>query len=416
MVEENNDKEARRLGRRMIILGWLAQNASSGLAFGVFGTTLVALEQRYHVERSLSALGIPLLLLALAIGAPIIGTFVHRIGTRVLMTAGAALFSAGYVVLMLAPNIYVVLAGYAFLIGPGYALLGAMLPSTLISHWFEKGRGRALGIINMPALLAIVPLIATRMLGVGGLYMVYGAAALFMAALVPAMLMIVDKPSDRGLMPVGASAVGGGEALPPPIGYGVLAAQPAYWTVVIMGCILGGDGVVVSSHIVAMGIGWGFDPLAAAALLTAVGGFGIAGAPLFGWLSDKFGGVPALTLNAGFQGLLWIGLLFHPSYPVTLAIACGFGIGSGGMTSTFYATLSERFGPRNFSRAYGLFGITNLPFTVGAPAMAGILYARTGSYQLPFLIVLGALGLTIVLGILLRVSDGRAAPATALPT
>src|SRR6202007_673058 len=115
---------------------------------------------RFHVDRSLSALGVPLLLLALAIGAPIIGAVVHRVGTRVLMTAGAGLSAAGYVLLMMAPNIYVVLASYALLIGPGYALLGAMLPSTLISHWYEQGRGRALGIINMPALLAVVPLIA----------------------------------------------------------------------------------------------------------------------------------------------------------------------------------------------------------------------------------------------------------------
>lgn len=409
MVEDNNDKQARRLGLRMTVIAWFAQNACAGIGFGVFGTSLVALEQRFHVDRSLSALGVPLLLLALAIGAPIIGAVVHRVGTRVLMTAGAALSAAGYVVLMVAPNIYVVLASYALLIGPGYALLGAMLPSTLISHWYEQGRGRALGIINMPALLAVVPLIATRLLALGGLHLVYAAAALFMAALVPVMLMIIDKPSDRGLVPVGATAANRDEVGPPPVDYRALAARPAYWAVVLMGCILGGNGVVVSAHIVAMGIGRGFDPLAAAALLTAVGGFGIAGAPLFGWLSDRIGGVPALTINAALQSLLWVGLLLDPSYGFTLAIACGFGIGSGGMTGTFYATLSERFGARNFSRAYGLFGISNLPFTVGAPAMAGILYARTGSYRLSILIVLGALGVSILLGLLLRVSDGRRA-------
>jgi MFS family permease len=404
---EVDDREARKIGRRMAIIAFMAQNAASGLSFGVFGTMLVPLEQYFHVDRSISALGMPLLLMALALGAPIIGGIVHRIGTRKLMVAGAALGALGYGSLMVAPNIYVVLAAYALLIGPGYALLGAMLPSSLVSHWYAAGRGRVLGLINIPALLALVPLGATRLLEWGGLKLVYGSAALFMAILILPLLMIIDRPEERGLRPIGGAPQSHAEAPALPVAYATLAARPVLWLVLLIGCLLGSTGAAMSTHIVAYGISRGFDPLAAAAFLTVLGLSGVIGAPLFGWLADRFGGIGALMMDGGLQALLFAGLLFEPSYAVVLAIACGFGVASNGMVSAFYATLSERFGAQNFSRVYGLFGIANLVFVVGAPTMAGVIYTRTGNYQLPFAIMLGSSCLAIMVGLLVRANDGR---------
>jgi MFS family permease len=407
-MRENNEKESRRIGRRMAVIAFLAQNAASGLSFGIFGTMLVPLEQHFQVDRSISALGMPLLLMSLALGAPIIGGIVHRVGARKLMTGGAMLGALGYGLLMIAPNIYVVLAAYALLIGPGYALLGAMLPSSLVSLWYAKGRGRVLGLINIPALLALIPLVATRLLEWGGLKLVYGCAALFMAALIIPLLTIVDRPAARGLRPVGDAPEALAEEEAPPARYGALAVKPVLWLVVLIGCLLGCTGAAMSTHIVAYGISRGFDPLAAAAFLTFLGLSGVIGAPLFGWLADRFGGVAALTIDGALQALLFACLLFEPSYPMVLAIACGFGVASNGMVSSFFTTLSERFGAENFSRVYGLFGIANVAFIVGAPTMAGVVYTQTGSYALPFAIMLGGSVLAILVGLLIRVGDARA--------
>jgi hypothetical protein len=41
--------------------------------------------------------------------------------------------------------------------------------------------------------------------------------------------------------------------------------------------------------------------------------------------------------------------------------------------------LSEGFGRENFSRAYGLVNLINLPFSVVSVPAASMVYARTGS-------------------------------------
>jgi MFS family permease len=374
-------------GWRMTFVAWLSQNMAIGLTFGVYGTLITSFERIYGVNRSVSTLGISLVLLAFALVGPVVGSQLHRISIRTAMISGACLSAAGYALVSAASSMTSVLLCYGLLIGPGAALLGGMLPSALVSNWFETGRGRALGLVNMPVLVAVAPVVSSWILAVWGLSTVFVVLAGLMLCLIPMLFLIIDHPSKKGLLPVGGHKQVSGSVQRPKnalLGYGALVRKPIYWGIVLLGCVMAAGGTVMSIHIVPMAVGLGIDPGRAALLLASIGGLGILGSPLFGMITDRFGGVAALSLNAVLQSMLWSVMLVQPPFPVLLLVSCGLGLTAGGMIASLSSTFSEYFGTANFGRAYGLFAFCSLPFIVGAPVLAGYLFSTQGSYQSPF--------------------------------
>jgi MFS family permease len=413
----DDGRKARRLGARMVVLSWLAYNMTFGLAFGSYGTFVTTFETKFQVTRSVSTLGLPLVLLSLALLAPFVGGLIGRISIRAMMIAGAALSAAGYLLLDFADGMGPVLADYALLIGPGAVLLGALLPSVLVTNWYDTGRGRALGIVNMPLLVGIVPPVSYWMTDHLGIGIVFAVMAAAMLALVPVLFLVVDRPADRGLRPIGAGSAADGEPLAPvPVGYRAIARQPTYWMVALTGCVMSGGAVTMVTHFVAMAVGWGIDPTRAALLVTAVGFMGVVGSPLFGFVADRIGGSSSLALNAALQAAMWLLMLSHPAFPLLLTITAILGTASGGMVPAMNTALSERFGAENIGRTYGLFVFINLPFTVGLPALTGYLFDATGGYTAAFIGIAAALSLVAAMGLALRIAEGRARRAVALPS
>jgi MFS family permease len=276
-----------------------------------------------------------------------------------------------------------------------------MLPSALISNWFETGRGRALGIVNMPVLVAVAPVASSWILAVWGLSTVFVVLTGLMLCLIPMLFLIIDHPSKKGLLPVSSRKRESGSVEQPKqalLGYGSLVRAPIYWGIVLLGCVMAAGGTVMSIHIVPMAVGLGIDPGRAALLLASIGGLGILGSPLFGLITDRFGGVAALSLNALLQAVLWSVMLVQPAFPVLLLVTCGLGLTAGGMIASLSSTFSEYFGTANFGRAYGLFAFCSLPFIVGAPVLAGYLFSVQGSYQSSFGGQIAAFALVSALG------------------
>lgn len=407
------ERSASSRGWRMTFLAWLSQNMAIGLTFGVYGTLITSFERIYGVNRSVSTLGISLVLLAFALVGPIAGSLLHRISIKTAMITGACLSASGYALASSASSMPSVLLCYGLLIGPGAALLGGMLPSALISNWFETGRGRALGIVNMPLLVAVAPVASSWILAKWGLSSVFVVLATLMLCLIPMLFLIIDHPGKRGLLPVGRHERDSGSVEQPKhalMGYGSLVGRPIYWAIVLLGCVMAAGGTVMSIHIVPMAVGLGVDPSRAALLLASIGGLGILGSPLFGMITDRFGGIAALSLNAMLQALLWSVMLVQPSFPVLLLVSCGLGLTAGGMIASLSSTFSEYFGTANFGRAYGLFAFCSLPFIVGAPVLAGYLFSTQGSYQSPFGGQIAAFILVATLGATLVWQRGRIHP------
>lgn len=373
-----------RLGRRMILLAALSQNVATGFMFGSFGAFVVPIEQRMGVDRGLSAAGASLVILAIGLIAPFLGTAMRRFGLRSLLMLGALLCASGYGVASVTTTIWPLLLCYGLLIGPGVALLGLAVPTALVANWFVTGRGRAIGIVNMPIAVALIPTIIAALLpriGLDGTYLVLACCSLL---LVPALFWVVDHPERLGLEPHGRSLEEGTVEEAPALKAGALLATPDYLRLAAAGAMVAGGGAVIATHIMPFAMGEGTDPALAAVFLSLLGGSGVFGSLAYGMLSDRLGGRQALALNAAIQALLWCGLLLPMGFLPRAMLVVLIGLNSGGIVASLGTALSQRFGAVALGGALGLWSFLNLPFTVGMPPLAGFLFERLGGYASAF--------------------------------
>jgi MFS family permease len=363
---------------------------------------LTAVEARLGVGREASTMAVPLLNLVTALLAVAVGGLAARVSLRLAMVTGAALSTAGFLLLALTASYPLYLIAYGLLIGAGMAI-GVVLPPTLVTRWFVVNRGRALGIVTTPVVIAATPLVTTWMLKNHGLPLTYGLLAAMSAAVLVVDLFIVDRPPGSEADPAGADAHGahgaaaagaGGATMPE------LLRSVRFWTMSLVFMASAASSIVLTAHMVPMAKIWGYSPTLAATLLSAMSFAGIAGTLLFGWISDRLGGPRTLALLAFDSAILWVLLLVpHRPFAATIGIIALMGLHGAGALPAMSAALSEVFGQQSFSRAYGLANLVNLPVSVVCVPAAAMIYARTGSYA-GAMVVVAAFLLTACLAVL----------------
>ncbi len=117
----------------------------------------------------------------------------------------------------------------------------------------------------------------------------------------------------------------------------------------------------------------------------------------------------ALAIIVFDSAVLWMLLLLQPPFAVMAVLVGLIGLHGAGVLPVLGLVLSEAFGRENFSRAYGINNLLNLPFAVICVPAAGFVYTKTGSYA-------GAIiGQTIffLIALVLALSARRRRPALA---
>lgn len=395
------------LAFRMAVIAFLNQAITAGSAWGSFSVLLSANESRLGIGREQSTLAVPAVLLVLAVMAPIVGTLATRYPMRRVSVAGAVLSLAGFLLLALTRSYPLYLFAYGVLLGPGLAV-SSVMPSTLVTRWFGANRGKALGLVNIPLVFTLMPLTATHVLHGYGLPATYLMLACLAVVTLAANLMISDPPAAATAPAVGAAgAVQPAEATMSRLGD--LLRNRRFWMLALAANASTAGSIVVTAHIVPMAMSWG-DTAAQAAVLLSVFSLVAMGGPIFyGWLGDRLGGARTLAVLLLGSTVLWTILLLHPSFTLLLVVMGLLGFHAVGAAPVLGLALSEVFGPRDFSRAYGMANLVALPFTVIAAPAAGLIYARSGSYS--GVIVVEAAFLLVMFFVILTI---RRTPALAV--
>ncbi len=377
------------LAGRMAIIAAFSHNLTIGCLFGSFGILLTSVEQRLGVSRELSVLGVSLVTICNAVLSPIVGALAVRYSLRMLFLTGAILSALGYSVLAVTHSFTLYLVAYGLLLGPGMSFSGVVLPSTLVTRWFDKGRGKILGLVHVPIAVALVPLISTFLLARYGVPVTYAALGVLVGViLVPLSLLIVDYPP--GVTPVVAE--NSPPAQPPAEGASAwqILGTPRFWAFAVAAAVNITGIVVLNTHLIPMVGLWGISAAAGATLISVCSLAGIPGSILWGWVADKVGGGPALTLCLLDCAVLWACLLTNPGYPVALILIGLLGMHGSASIPLMGMALSEVFSPASFSRAYGLSTMMTLPFTVIGVQAASTMFVKTGNYTLITFIMIAA--------------------------
>jgi MFS family permease len=377
MTSSNTRASTSRLRFRIGALAFLSFNLAMACMWGTFGVLLTAIEAKMGVGREVSSLAASVVMVSVALSAPVAGILSSKFSLRLLLMVGSLLGSAGYILLALASNIQVTLLAYGLLVGPSLCLCGVVGPGTLVTRWFAAGRGRALGLVHIPIVVALMPLLATFVLHQQGLSTVYIMLAVLMGLNLIAQAFVVDHPA---IMPQTSGEAISAAPVDPGLTTGQLFFRLRFWSMAVAFSSNIGGTMLLSAHLVPMATGWGNDPARAASLLTLMSLAGMLGPLTFGWLADKLGGRLTLTILCFDSAVLWAVLLSKPPFPVLALVIALFGLHSSGSIPAFAMSLSEYFGQSSFARAYGLGNMVTLPFTVLMIPLAAIMFVHTGSY------------------------------------
>lgn len=361
---------------RMAVIAFLHFNIGIGVIWGSFSVLLGAVEARLGIDREASTMGVPLITLISAISAPVLGIMLARHSLRLIAVAGSIFTAAGFVLLAAAPSYTAYLLAFALLLGPGQAV-SAIVPATLVTRWFKTNRGRALGFVCSPVIVAIVPLISAGALQRFGLPATYLILAALAALTAITNLFIIDNPPPVAGQTISAQETGEqGE-----ISIRDIVPRASFWALLIAFIPLTMGAIALSAHMVPLAQSWGLSRTAAASLVSVQSIAGIAGTLLFGWLADRIGGARTVALMSFGSAVLWGFLLLSPTYGPAIILIALIGMHNAGLTPVTSHALSETFGANNFSRVFGVLHLLILPFSVVGAPVGAMIYARTGSYS-----------------------------------
>lgn len=394
------------LAIRMGVIAGLSHNIIIGLIMGHFSVMLASAEQRLGIGGEQAALGMPLVLLGSSVSAPLVGVLLGKYSLRWIMVLGAVLTACGFALLGLTASFPLYLLAYGLFLGPAISLTGSISPATLVTRWFTRNRGLALGLVHLPIVIAVLPVALNWFVGVSGAVNSYLTLALITAVvLVPLTLMIVDHPP-------------GGEAPAPEAAekrtadgsftVAQLLSKPKFWAICIAATASMASSVTLGTLMLPMGTSWGFTRGEAALIQSVMAAVGIPGSILFGWLVDKLGGARTLALIAFNCAVFWALLLLQPPYLATMLIMGLMGMHGAGAIPGLSRAIAELFGQASFSRGYGLNNVITLPFVGAAIVGSAGVYGATGSYA-PALTAMAAFFAVSALLALYAASGRRAA-------
>ena len=371
---------------KMAGIASVLQNWGVVTSIVAYGAALATIEHDLATTRAMASIATSLQLLALGLMSPVVGILLQRVPLRVLLVAGVALGAAGSLVVAFAPHIYWVLAAYALLIGPSSCILGPVTVATLVSRWFDKDRGTALSLANVPIFLLVVPPGAAWLIEAGGRPLLFGVLAAGYLLLLPLIAMVRERPDA-----VAALAVAADDVVPMPqpsaiLTNGQLLARWRFWVLNLGVGVLTGSGVAYTTHGYQIIADKGIDLTLAASVLSAYGLGTVLGVFVFGWLIDRIGALPSLVLGGGILAGLWIAfglvLQLQPLY----LISGLFGATMGSVVAMHGAAITELFGPANVSRAMGLAYFLKIPFLFGFPYLLGKLHDMQHDYVMSLVI------------------------------
>ena len=356
-------------------------------------------------SRSEAVLGYALSWLLLAGVGPLSGWLYDRLGPRFVVAAGGVALALGLALTsrVHAPWQYYLAYGPLVAFGMGGTV---SVSNAMLSRWFLRRRGTALGIVAAGSSLGTVislPVVAVLVTALGWRAALVWYSLVVLLVLVPLpALFYRSAPQALGLVPDGTPGL-----LPAAVritsehAWRVRDAvrTRTFWAAFLM-LLLGVVAFqVLTTHQVAYAADQGIDPEQAALIFGLAGVYQLAGNLLGGTLSDRWGR-QMVFLTGSLLGLVAIVALATVRGPQDIwklhVFALALGIGFGARISLLSAIPADAFGGPRFGLILGLLGAgSGLGGFIG-PLLGGLLFDLTGSYLAAFA---GAGGAVLLSGV-----------------
>ena len=369
----------------------------SGVGFYAFSLFVKSLQSDFDWSRAGIMAALTILFLITGASSPFIGRVVDRYGARKVMAAGAFVVGLGFALLSLMNSLWHLYGGY-IVIGVGMAAVGMVPSTTVISNWFEKRRGTAIGIMSAgigAGGLVLAPLIGGYFIPNFGWRASYLVLAALVWILVPLILLVIrTKPADVGLHPDGdqdPESVTESEASPlatEGLNLKMALATFGFWLISVSFLAHGFSEVGILQSQVPFLEDIGFSSVLAAGALGFVGLWSTIGKFGFGWLCDQIPAKYACCIGLGVQlvGTIMLMSLRADSPQIIIWLyATVMGLGVGSWLPAMSIIVSTNFGLASYGAIFGMVAFIQSIGAATGPFTAGYIYDTTGSYHWAFI-------------------------------
>ena len=316
------------------------------------------------------------------------GWIVDRFGPRRLMMAGIVLAGGALIGLGAMSALWMFYLFY-FFNALGYVCGGPLPNQVLLSRWFDKTRGRAMGIAYLGIGVggALVPLLSnwlTQLLGWRASLQVLGLIMIVIA--LPLAYLVDDRSKDAATTTSAASD----RPAPPVQRLGAILRQPAFYLLAIGSMAsIGAVGGTTQNLKLFFAMDRAMAQRAVAELISLVLVGSIGGRLLMGWLADRWPKKRVMLLIYLIVATT-IPLLWAAGSPGALRLAAlAFGVGLGGDYMIIPLMAAELFGLQRMGRVMGIVLTADGVAEAIVPMAVAALRDRSGSYGSGFVLLVG---------------------------
>jgi MFS family permease len=420
-----------------------------------FSVFYVAVLGDFNWSRGQLSIALAIHLLFCGAASPFAGGLIDRFGPRRAMPIGAIIAAAALISLSRATALWHFYVGFGVIAAVGSSMLHVVPLTTIVSNWFARNRGTAIGIVTAGSgagqlvMLPILQYLIDR-IGWRSSYLVLGMTVL----VIPTALIwrfVYARPEDRGFTaddevemkrrrkPPGVDAAtdaegqrvgrreGAARHSEPVIldqewaqtdwTIGKAARSFRFWALASVMAMFAAGFFLISVQLVAYLADKGYSSMLAASVVGLQGLLNIVGKFVGGILCDRIGREKTLSLSitvfvACIVLLNLAGFILSPALVYIFAIS--YGMGYGMALPALMTSAADLFQGRHFGSILG--AITLGGFAGGAVGawMSGHLFDLTNGYQVNFLIA--ALAMLASAALIWKARPGRVRLVRSLPT
>jgi sugar phosphate permease len=315
------------------------------------------------------------------------GMMVDRLGPKRLMIAGILMAGGALIGLGRVSSLEMFYVFYLFN-ALGYVFGGPLPNQVMLSGWFDKGRGKAMGFAYLGIGVggALVPQIATALnihLGWRGALQVLGVLMILIA--LPCALLVREPPR--------AATTGARASIAD------VLRRPAFYLLAVGSMAsIGAVGGTMQNLKLYLSLDRKLPQIETAWVFTLILGGSVVGRLLMGWLADRWPKKFVMFLIYTIVAVSIPLMVFAPTPLALKVFAFLFGIGLGGDYMIIPLMAAELFGLRILGRVMGIVLTADGVAEAVVPMMVAAVRDQTESYRNGFLVLvaLAALGAVAV--------------------
>jgi MFS family permease len=400
-------------GWNIVAVTILSQIAANGLTYNCFSLFIHDWSTELKAPISQLQLAVAAMALVAALSAPLIGAFADKYPARKLFGTGLIGIGLFYLAISMVTRAWQVIAMYGLLVPVALGLSTSITANPLISRWYARRLGLALGLSSFGVGMAgvLLPPIIAVLLPEFGWRAIWRVAGVIVALVVmPAVVLVIrDRPTEREgrhyLVSDGsqdsALHANGAPTTEDQFTWREVVRRRNFWLLILIYLPLMAAYGGVGQNLAPFALSHGFGQQTAGQLLSVLSFSHMAANLILGLLNDKYGYRRPLTALATVVVAGTIALALGSGLR-TVALGCilvGFG---GGVFTLLAAAMAAEFGARGVGRAFGMV-MFFIPLGSLSPYVIAKVQETTGSY-LPGLVGLGILvTLSGAISMLLRV-------------